>query len=308
MSNLTANQMRLPPEQQAIRDKCFHPSGTFVEFPKEEIEQSIAERFEKIVAQYPDRLAVKMAGSSITYDELNKAANRIAKAIVDSRGSLSEPVVVLFEQGVSAVATILGALKAGKFYVPVNPSFPNARIASVVADSQAKLLLTNQRNLRLADESAGNTLQVIDIETIGADACNKNPGVSMSPEDFAHIVYTSGSAGQPKGVVYNHRGLLHQAQLHTNVLHICTDDRLTLLHSYSTAGAIHNILGALLNGASLFPFDFRAGGLQLAQLLCNEEITIYHSGPAIFRQWIDELAGGETFPALRLMRLSGMPI
>src|SRR5262245_51522261 len=308
MSNLTANQMRLPPEQQAIRDKCFHPSGTFVEFPKEEIEQSIAERFEKIVAQYPDRLAVKMAGSSITYDQRNKSANRLALAIVDSRGSLSEPVVVLFEQGVSAIATIIGVLKAGKFYVPVNPSFPNARIASIVADSETKLLLTNQRNLRLAGESTGDTLQVLDIETISADACDKNLGFSMLPEDFAYIVYTSGSAGQPKGVVYNHRGLLHQAQLHTNVLHICTDDRLTLLHSYSTAGAIHNILGALLNGASLFPFDFRAGGLQLAQWLCNEEITIYHSGPAIFRQWMDELTGGETFPALRLIRLSGMPI
>src|SRR5262245_5603908 len=298
----------LPLEQQAIRDKCFHPSGTFVEFPNEEIEQSIAERFEKIAAQYPDRLAVKMADSTITYDELNKAANRIARAIIDSRGSLSEPAVVLFEQGISALATILGVLKAGKFYVPVNPSFPNARIASIVADSEAKLLLTNQRNLRLAGESTGNTLQVLDIETIGADVSDENLGFSRSPEDFAYIVYTSGSAGEPKGVVYNHRGLLHKAQSHTNVLHICADDRLTLLHSYSTGGAIHNILGALLNGASLFPFDFRAGGLQLGQWLSNEAITIYHSGPAIFRQCTDALTGGERLSELRLIRLSGMPI
>ena len=308
MSDSLKHAFSLPPDQQAIRNKCFHPSGSFVEFSEEEIEQSIPERFEKIVQRYPDQLAVKMGDCALTYAELNKAANRIARAIVNSRGSQPEPVVVLLEQGVPAIAAILGVLKAGKFYVPVNPSFPNARIAAIVSDSEAKLLLTNQRNLRLADESTGNTLQVVDIETIAADACNENPGFSRSPDDFAYIVYTSGSAGQPKGVVYNHRGLLHKAQLHTNVLHICPDDRLTLLHSYSTGGAIHNILGALLNGASLFPFDFRAGGLQLGQWLSNEEITIYHSGPAIFRQWIDALTGGETFSALRLIRLSGMPI
>jgi amino acid adenylation domain-containing protein len=308
MSDRSNHGLVLPPEQEAIRNKCFHPSGSFVEFSNEEVEQSIPERFEKIVKRYPDQLAVKMGDCALTYNELNKAANRIARAIVDSRGSTPEPIVVLLEQGVPAIAAILGVLKAGKFYVPVNPSFPNARIAAIVADSEAKLLLTNQRNLRVAGESTGTTLQVVDIETIAADVRNENPGVSRSPEDFAYIVYTSGSAGQPKGVVYNHRGLLHKAQLHTNILHICADDRLTLLHSYSTGGAIHNILGALLNGASLFPFDFRAGGLQLGQWLSDEAITIYHSGPAIFRQWVDALTGGETFPALRLIRMSGMPI
>ena len=72
----------LPPEQEAIRAKCFHPSGTFVEFKKEEIEQSIPERFEKVVGKYPDRLAVKLVDRSYTFDELNKAANRVAWAIL----------------------------------------------------------------------------------------------------------------------------------------------------------------------------------------------------------------------------------
>ena len=74
----------IPPEQQAIRAKCFHPTGTFIEFNKEEIEQSIPERFEKIVRMYPDRLAVKSEKHSLTYDQLNKAANRIAQKIGSS--------------------------------------------------------------------------------------------------------------------------------------------------------------------------------------------------------------------------------
>ena len=78
--------MTLPPEQEAIRGKCFHPSGTFVEFPEGEIEQSIPARFEKIVAIFPDRLALKSKNCALTYRQLNEAANRVAGAILAVRG------------------------------------------------------------------------------------------------------------------------------------------------------------------------------------------------------------------------------
>jgi len=117
----------LPPEQEAIRAKCFHPSGRFVEFPKEEIEQSIPERFEKIVRQFPDRVAVKTRNSTQTYDELNKAANRIARAILTECGEDNEPIAVLLEQGAAAIAAILAALKAGKIVVFLDSSYPCAR-------------------------------------------------------------------------------------------------------------------------------------------------------------------------------------
>jgi non-ribosomal peptide synthetase component F len=75
MTEITeGNPMNLPPEQQAIRAKCFHPSGTFVEFPKADAERSISERFEKIAQQYPDRVAVKTRAEALTYDQLNRRA------------------------------------------------------------------------------------------------------------------------------------------------------------------------------------------------------------------------------------------
>ena len=86
----------LPPEQQAIRAKCFHPSGTFVEFNEEEIEQSIPVRFEKIARLYPDRTAVKMGDEIVTYGELNAMANRVARALVAQQRIEAEPVALLF--------------------------------------------------------------------------------------------------------------------------------------------------------------------------------------------------------------------
>ena len=81
----------LPPEQEAIRAKCFHPTGTFIEFKKEEIEQSIPDRFEEQVRRYPDWLAVKTRSHQLTYDELNKAANRIARVILTRAGRDRNP-------------------------------------------------------------------------------------------------------------------------------------------------------------------------------------------------------------------------
>jgi non-ribosomal peptide synthetase component F len=94
MSNRGAN---LPPEQQAIRDKCFHPSGKFVEFPIEDVETSIPERFEKIVRMYPDRIAVKTETRVATYNELNDMANRFAHALLQRQGRRVELVALLLE-------------------------------------------------------------------------------------------------------------------------------------------------------------------------------------------------------------------
>ena len=150
MSTLLRDIPDLPPEQQAIRAKCFHPTGTFVEFNKEEIEQSIADRFEEQVRRYPDRLAVKTEKEELTYEELNNAANRVARAILAQRGVGEEPVALLFEHGAPMFAALLGVLKAGKFYVPLDPSYPRARVSYILQDSRADLIVTNHRNLSLA--------------------------------------------------------------------------------------------------------------------------------------------------------------
>ena len=300
MNNKISN---LPPEQQAIRDKCFHPTGTFVEFPIKEIEQSISDRFEKIVQLYPDRLAVNMGDRALTYEQLNQAANRIARRILDWQGPGQEPVVVLFEQGIEAIAAILGVLKAGKFYVPVSPSLPSARIAAVLHDAEAGLLVTDDKSLWAAGNLAKN---VLIIDEINSTVSNENLSLSVSSDDLAYIIYTSGSTGKPKGVFQKQRNVLQWMLLHTNTLHISPADRLSLTHSHTTSGGIYNLFGALLNGAALFPFDFRTDGEQLASWLRDESITIYHSGPLVFRQWADTLTGADEFPALRLIRLSGM--
>lgn len=273
----------------------------------EEIEQSVPDRFEKIVRTYPDRLAVKMGDRALTYDELNRTANRIARAILEKRGPGSEPIALLFEHGIDVIAAIFGALKAGKFYVALDPSFPQERIAYILEDSQAGLILTNNRNLDLAQKLTKDARALINIDEFdGSDACD-NLGLALSPEALVDICYTSGSTGKPKGVVRKHRQVLNFAVLAETG--ICTDDRLTLVHFVGFGSASDHLISSLLNGASLFPFDIKSEGVcRLASWLREEQITICHLPPAAFRQLAEVLSDQEKLPRLRMIRLSGAPI
>lgn len=303
MSGVRRNST-LPPEQEDIRAKCFHPSGTFTEFKSEEIEQSISERFEQQVTKYPERQALKTKGCSLTYAALNQAANQIAHAILIQRGSREERIASLLGVGTALPTAMLGVLKAGKVFVFLNPSFPQARINFMLENSQATLLLTNHEYLSLARGFVRDRLRLINVDELDSSHSINNPGISISPTALTWINYTSGSTGQPKGVVQNHRNLLHLFMTQTNDLHICSEDRLSTLTS--VAG---EVLLAVLNGAAVFPVNIKKEGLTaLDDCLIEEEITVYNSVPSVFRHFVNGLRGDEKFPKLRLLRFTGEPL
>ena len=155
MRKFLRTDIKLPPEQLAIRAKCFHPTGRFEEFTKEEVEQSIPERFEKIVKRYPDRIAIKERAQAVTYTELNERVNRIAHAILDRCGEGNLPVAILMEHGASVLVAILAVLKAGKIYVPLDPSYPVERLQYMLLDAQAELIVAHRGTLSLAREIGG---------------------------------------------------------------------------------------------------------------------------------------------------------
>jgi amino acid adenylation domain-containing protein len=296
--------MQLPLEQEAIRGKCFHPSGKFVEFPKQDVETSIPRRFEKIAGQFPDRIAVTMRNRTLTYQELNQAANRLAHAILAQRGQTQETIALLMDHDVPLIVAIVGVLKAGKICVVLDPSFPKDRNAFLLEDSQASLLITDNENLYLAVEYAHDRCGFVNTNELDAGFSTDNPALPISPDRFAFLIYTSGSTGQPKGVIQNHRNLLHDSLLYCDGLHICAVDRIALLYSCSASQGLKITFAALLNGAALYPFNMRQKGVaDLPRWLNQEEITIYFSVPVVFRHFVSTLAGQEKFPHLRIIQL-----
>lgn len=304
MSDRPVPGTSVPFVQHALPGKRVRPTNAFIEFKKEEIEQSIPERFEKQVRSSPDRLAVKTRSEELTYEALNRIANRVAWAILARREQGGqEPVALLFGQSAQAIAAILGVLKAGQIYVCLDPANPRARTDCILDNAQPVLLVTNQKHLPLAHELAGGRIPVLNIDRLDSRVSDANPGLSISPDHLAYILATSGSTGQPKSVVHSHRNLLHDCMLRTNLFHINPDDRLTWL-TFGTGQATKNLFCALLTGAALFPLNVKEEGVApLADWLMREEITIYTSVVLLFRHFVATLTGREQFPRLRLVRM-----
>lgn len=290
-------------------DQLPHKEQYVADFPQEILEQSLPARFELQVARYPERLAVQTPSSTFTYAMLNQMANRIAWAILSQRGKGAEPVALLLDSDAPMIAAMLGVLKAGKIYVPLDPSYPRVRIAQMWQDSQATLVVTETRHLALAQELARTHGQCLNIDALDAHLALTNPGLTLSPTTLAWILYTSGSTGRPKGVVQTHRNVLHFIRNYTQGFHICATDRLTLLFSCSVNGGAHEIFSALLNGASLHQWNVKEAGVAgLGAWLAQHAITIYSSVPTVWRSWLSTLTGHEQFPHLRMIKLIGEPV
>jgi amino acid adenylation domain-containing protein len=282
------------------------PGHHFEPFSLAEVEQSISQRFEKQVDRYPDVLAIADSEYRLTYNQLNQWANQIAHSILAQRGIDPEPVILLFEQGANFLAAIFGVLKTGKFYVPVDPTFPEPRNAYIVQNSQAQLIVTNRANRHVAEALAAGGCDVLEVDTISPHTPVDNPDLVVSPDALAYIIYTSGSTGHPKGVFQNHRNVLHNCRNQTNAFHLGVGDRMPLVHSCSVMGAVRVIYNALLNGVSLYPLDIKVEGLAgLRDLLLREKITVFHAVATLFRHCSEIFTGVDHFSHLRLVILGG---
>ncbi|MGH8069437.1 MAG: non-ribosomal peptide synthetase [Candidatus Entotheonellia bacterium] len=284
-------------------------TAPFVPLTTAMLEQSIPARFEQQVEIYADRLAVKTRSDTLTYAALNHAANRIAHAILAQRGTGEEPIALLLEQGAQLIAAILGVLKAGKMYVSLDPSFPQAQLTYMLEDSQAALIVTNDRHLSQAKAWAQDARYVLNLDSLEGSVATENPGFLLSPDTLAYILYTSGSTGRSKGVLQTHRNILHKVMINANDYRFSSDDRLSLLYSCCYSASVRCLFGALLTGAALYPFDIKEEGLApMADWLSREGITVYMSVPSVFRGFIATLTGDEQFPTLRLVYVSGEPL
>jgi amino acid adenylation domain-containing protein len=298
--SLDANHRAVEPARHV------RPANAFIEWKREATASTVPHRFQQQARVHPDRTAVGIGDHRATYKTLDSAANRVAQTILARRGKANQAVAILLGNDAQMFEAILGALKAGKFYVPLDPSYPTERNKYIADDVSADLIITNSKNLHVADRllEAGN--EIINLDELDTHLPDDDPNLSTRADDIAFIHYTSGSTGQPKGVIYTHRNVLHIVLRYSNGQHISSDDRLLLLSSYSYGASVGNIFSGLLNGAAICVFDINREGLdKLEPFLIEEDISIYYSVPTVFRHFAGALIGDKKFPKLRLIRLGG---
>ena len=276
-----------------------HPPRDFEVFPRTALAQSIGARFEEICRRFPEKTAVCTRNRSWTYRELDARGNSVAGILRDAGVAPAAPVGILFEHDAPGIAAILGILKAGNFYCALDPDLGEQN-QSILRRLSPAALLCDRAHLQTAQELA-EEVPVIEVEDPPLSEADYLPKVL--PSSLAYIFFTSGSTGQPKGVMDSHRNVLHNVLRYTNNLKITAADRLTLLQKLSFSDSVSSLFCALLNGATVYPFDLaRESAAALADWLEEQEITIYHSVPSIFRLIASE---GRRFPRLRILRIEG---
>jgi amino acid adenylation domain-containing protein/non-ribosomal peptide synthase protein (TIGR01720 family) len=169
--------------------------------------KNVAQLFEEQAARTPRAIAVEFEGRQLTYAELNRRSNRLANYL---RGLGAKPetlIGICVERGLEMVVSVLGAVKAGAAYVPLDPAYPAERIAYILEDARAPFLLTQAR-LRDGLPAYGGAVILLDQQwELISRASDANPDPALQPENVAYVLYTSGSTGKPKGVQVPHRAL-----------------------------------------------------------------------------------------------------
>jgi amino acid adenylation domain-containing protein len=278
----------------------FGPDNGFVPVPADLAEGGIPSAFERRAAAGPGLPALLDGERAWSYDSLNHRANRLARAIRAAAPDPARPLAILLPHGAQAVIGVLAALKAGKFYVAIEPSYPAERVDYLLEDSQADALLADAGAV-----APRPGLPVLDAATAGEGLCEEDLRLPVAPDAPAGLYYTSGSTGRPKGVVHSHRAVLHGKIALTNAYHLRPEDRVALTVSLSLSASLNYILCPLLAGASVHCFDVRRRGLgAMARWLRADGITFFYSVPTIFRKLM-AAAGEEGFPGVRLLGLGG---
>ncbi len=267
-------------------------------------DRSIYQLFEAQVARSPNAIAVQFGGKSFTYRELNNGSNQLAHYLKTLGIAPGSRVGLCMERSVEMVAGLLGILKAGSVYVPLDPAYPVERLRWMMEDANVSVLLTQHHWLESLGEM-GRTCVCLDRDWEAiAQASEANLVNQISADDLAYVVYTSGSTGTPKGVAVPHRAV-NRLVCNPNYMQWHTHDRVAQVSNISFDAATFEIWGALLNGAQLVGID-REVSLSppmFAVQLQQQQISLLFLTTALFNQMAQEVP--TAFSGLRYLLFGG---
>ncbi|MFZ5515906.1 MAG: amino acid adenylation domain-containing protein [Candidatus Zhuqueibacterota bacterium] len=243
----------------------------------------VHEVFQQLAGTNPDAVAATYEAASLTYGELNKKANQLARNLLASGLKPEQFVGICMERSLDMVVGILATLKAGGAFVPLDPAYPSERLAYMISDSRLTILLSQER---LKPALPENSARTIFLDSQGAEVFqgdDSNVNLPIVPENLAYMIYTSGSTGKPKGTMLQHRGMCNLAQAQQRAFDVTIGSRILQFSSLSFDASVWETVMALLNGSTLCltQREHLASGQALWQVLREEKINTVTLPPSV---------------------------
>jgi amino acid adenylation domain-containing protein len=268
-------------------------------------EKSLSELFEEQVARSPQACALECEGEEISYAELDFRAQKLASYLKQSGIQSESRVAVFMERGLELVIALVGILKAGAAYVPIDPEYPNERIRYILNDAHPAIILTQQK---LKERITGNEVQIVCLDS-GWKQIAAAPVLKSSqpaPDNAVYVIYTSGSTGAPKGVVNTHKGVVNRLLWMQREHHLTPTSRVLQKTPFSFDVSVWEFFWPLITGASLA--IARPGGHRdpeyLVNLIQSTGITALHFVPSMLRAFLS-VNGMERCRGVRQVFTSG---
>ncbi|WP_085585741.1 non-ribosomal peptide synthetase [Thalassospira mesophila] len=281
------------------RQKIIQYNQTGQPFPQQ---QTVAGLFEQQVRETPDDTAVYCGISQryMSYDELNKAANRLAHALIVKGAGPESLVGICVHRSLDMVVAMLAVFKTGAGYLPLDPDYPQDRLAYMIQDSGIALLVTQSR---LRDQFSCRDIDVVEIDNRSADLYDSaNPARRNGPENLAYVIYTSGSTGKPKGVMIEQRSVVNMIVGFNRTYHVTAQDRVLQQASFCFDVSVGELLPIICCGGSLYlpARDVILDPDAFARFVAEHQISIFGATPTLLSR-----LKVEKLPHLRLIFSGG---
>ncbi|WP_241778689.1 non-ribosomal peptide synthetase [Streptomyces sp. AcH 505] len=266
---------------------------------------TVHQLFEDRAAERPNSPAVTCGSDHLTYRELDERADWIAALLRERGAGPGTLVAICLDRGTDMVSALLGILKSGAAYVPLDPTYPTERLAYMVEDSGAPLIVTRSSHAERLP-AATPLLLLEDWPSELPARTDDGSAPEAGPDDLAYVIYTSGSTGRPKGVQITHGALRARMRETRRQLDLSCEDRVLQFASISFDSSVGQLFAPLVSGASLVLRDDAWDPGMLAQALRTNKVTVAWLTPSAFGALAAQLDGPDAVgPELRLVRLGG---
>jgi amino acid adenylation domain-containing protein len=285
--------------------------------------ESIVELFEKAVDRFGSNVAISVGDREVSYEEVEKKANRLANFLLDAGIGKESPVVMMVDDKIEAISSIIGILKAGCAYVPLETGMPDRRLKEMISQVRAEWYVIEAKhaeklsvvadveraNIVCIDEGESNKVRA--LEAYRGYVQKSRPGLRRGEDELCYVYFTSGSTGIPKGIAGRLKGIDHFIRWEVEMLGIGESDRVSQLLPMTFDGSLRDIFAALIAGGRVCaPRDRETilGGGTLMEWIEKEGISVMHCVPSLLRMMVNEKLKEEYFQRLRYILLTGEPL